>query len=294
MITIDELYCDIDDFNKVFYPEWEKTLLESGEKKRCRKGFMIPSEVMTIIIHFHQSHYKDFKSYYLYHVHQYLRNEFPKLLSYTRFLEVMPSVLVPLCSYFSHCQGKSTGIAFVDATSIKVCHNIRIPRHKVFDGVAQRGKSTMGWFYGFKLHLIINHKGEILSAKLTAGNIDDRKPVPGMTEGLQGKLYGDKGYVSKALTGKLVDQGLELITNVRRNMKPRAIALWDKIMLRKRFIIETVNDQLKNITQIEHSRHRSFNGFMLNLIGSLIAYCHKKDKPTIRIDESDMKTLSTI
>ncbi len=149
----------------------------------------------------------------------------------------------------------------------------------------------MGWFYGFKLHLIINHKGEILATKLTAGNVDDRKPVPEMAKDLYGKLYGDKGYVSSLLSDELFEQDVELITNVRRNMKTRAIALWDKIMLKKRFIIETVNEQLKNITQIEHSRHRSVSGFMLNLIGSLIAYCHKKDKPTIRIDESDMKTL---
>ena len=294
MSTIDALFCDVDDFTKVFYPEWEKTLLESGEKKRRKSGLMTPSEIMTIIIHFHQSYYKDFKNYYLHHVHQHMRSEFPKRLSYTRFLEVMPSVLVPLYAYFVHCKGKPTGIAFVDSTSIKVCHNIRIPRHQVFKGSAEWGKSTMGWFYGFKLHLIVNHKGEILATKLTPCNVDDRKPVPDLTKDLFGKLYGDKGYVSKALGEQLFDQGVEFKTNVRSNMKARAIALWDKIMLRKRFIIETVNDQLKSITQIEHSRHRSMHGFMLNLIGSLIAYCHKKDKPTIRIDESDMKTLSII
>ena len=103
---------------------------------------MSPGELMTILINFHQSHYKDFKSYYLCHVHQHLRKEFPNLLSYTRFLGVMSSVLVPLCAYFTHCKGKPTGIAFVDASSIKVCQNIRIPRHKVFDGVAQRAEKT--------------------------------------------------------------------------------------------------------------------------------------------------------
>ncbi len=132
---------------------------------------------------------------------------------------------------------------------------------------------------------------EILATKLTAGNVDDRKPVPEMAKDLYGKLYGDKGYVSSLLSDELFEQDVGLITHVRRNMKPRAIALWDKIMLKKRFITETVTEQLKNITQIEHSRHRSVSGFMLKLIGSLIAYCHKKDKPTIRIDESDMKTL---
>ncbi|MCG8523756.1 MAG: IS982 family transposase [Pseudomonadales bacterium] len=293
-MTIDALYCDVDDFNRLFYPQWEKTLIESGEKKRRKKGMMTPSEVMTIIIHFHQSHYRTFKHYYVYHVQQQLKQEFPQLLSYTRFLEVMPSVLVPLCSYLVHCQGKPTGIAFIDSTTLKVCHNIRIPRHQVFKKSATRGKSTMGWFYGFKLHLVVNHKGEILAVKLTRGHVDDRTPVPELTQELEGKLYGDKGYISKALNSQLFEQGLEFITHVRKNMKPRAMALWDRIMLTKRYIIQTINDQLKNITQIEHSRHRSMHGFMLNLVGALIAYCHKKDKPTIRIDESDMKTLCTI
>lgn len=160
--------------------------------------------------------------------------------------------------------------------------------------MAKRGRSTTGWFYGFKLHLIVNHKGEILGTKLCAGKVDDRKPVQEMANGLFGKLYGDKGSISNVLKSKLFDQDVEFITKVRKNMKPRAIALWDKLMLSKHFIIETVNDQLKNIIQIGHSRHRSPNGFMLNLIGSLIAYCHKKDKPTIRIDESEMKTLCVI
>lgn len=112
-MTIDALFCDVDDFNKLFYPQWEKTLIESGEKKRCKKDMMTASEVMTIIVHFHQSHYRTFKHYYLSHVQQHLTREFPTLLSYTLFLEVMPSVLVPLCSYLVHCQGKPTGIGYL-------------------------------------------------------------------------------------------------------------------------------------------------------------------------------------
>ncbi len=149
METIDALYCDVDDLKQQFYPEGERQQLESGKKRRRKKGVMTPSEIMTIVIHFHQSNYKDFKNYYLRHVHQYLRKEFPRLLSYTRFLEVMPRVLIPLCAYFGTCKGKTTGIAFVDATKIKVCHNIRIPKHKVFEGIAARGKLSMGLFYGF-------------------------------------------------------------------------------------------------------------------------------------------------
>lgn len=288
MEKIDEIYCDVDDFCNVFIPEWEKVLIESGKRKRRRQGRMSSAEIMTIIILFHRSNYRDFKNFYLCYVHTHLKKAFPLLLSYTRFLEVMPKVLVPLCSYFTHLKGKPTGLAFVDSTSLKVCHNLRIPRHKVFEGVASRGKGTMGWFYGFKLHLIVNHKGDILAAKLTPANVDDRKPVPEMTDNLFGKLYGDKGYISKALAGTLFDKNVELITNVRKNMKAHLISLWDRALLTKRFIIETINDQLKNISQIEHSRHRSLHGFMLNLMGGLIAYCLKENKPAINIDMCDI------
>ncbi len=286
-----EIFCDVDDFCKVFIPEWENTLIETGERKRKRQGRLSSSEIMSIIILFHRSNYKDFKNFYTFHMHNYLKKAYPKLLSYTRFLEVMPRVLVPLCGYFTHLKGKPTGIAFVDSTSLKVCHNLRIPRHKVFDGIAARGKGTMGWFYGFKLHLIINHTGDILAAKLTPGNVDDRKPVPELSDNLFGKLYGDKGYIGKALAETLFEKNVELITNVRKNMKPRLISLWDRAILAKRFIIETINDQLKNISQIEHSRHRSLHGFMLNLMGGLIAYCLKEKKPSINLDPADIAKL---
>ena len=191
------------------------------------------------------------------------------------------------CAYFTHIKGKPTGIDFIDSTTLKVCHNIRIPRHNVFEGVAQRGRGTMGWFYGFKLHLIVNPLGDIVSLKLTPGNVDDRKPVPELAKDLTDKLYGDKGYISKALYDELFETGVELITTVKKNMKARLISAFDKAMLAKRFIIETINDQLKNISQIEHSRHRSLHGFMLNLMGGLIAYCHKPQKPSLNITDAE-------
>lgn len=189
------------------------------------------------------------------------------------FLEVMPKALVPLSSYFTRLKGESTGIEFMYSTSIKVCHNLRIPQHKTFAGIAQRGKGTMVWFYSFKLHIITNHRGEIVAAKITTGNNHDTKPVPELASKLCRKLYADKGYISSKLKGLLCDNGVDLITNVRRNMKAKALSLWLRAMLSRRFIIETINDQLRNISQIEHSRHRSPNGFMLNLIGGLVACC---------------------
>ncbi|BBR38376.1 transposase [Aeromonas veronii] len=222
---------------------------------------------------------------------RYHMQDFPQLLSYTRFLEMMPSVLVPLCAYFTQLKATPTGIEFVDSTSIKVCHNLRIPRHKVFDGVAKRGKGTMGWFYGFKLHLIVNHMGGLVAAKLTPANVDDRAPVRELAACLPDRLYGDKGYISQALSDELAAKGVTLITGHRKNMKPKVHSLFDRAMLSKRFIIETINDQLKNISQIEHSRHRSMHGFMLNLLGGLIAYCHKDNKPALNLTSEEQAVI---
>ena len=288
-----ETYCDVDDFSKLFFPSWQRILLENGEIKRRRACRLSPSEVMTIIIHFHQSHHRDFKNYYLHYVCRQLKAYFPELLSYTRFLALMPSVVVPMCSYLTSKLGKPTGIQFVDSTKIEVSHINRAKRNKVFEGVAHHGKGTMGWSYGFKLHLIINHLGEIVALKLTTGNVDDREPVSDMADSIFGKLYGDKGYISKALSGELLEKGVELITTVRKNMKKKFISLWDRALLKKRFIIETVNDQLKNISYIEHSRHRSMHGFMLNLLGGLIAYCLKEEKPSLDLTSQELEILES-
>jgi len=176
---------------------------------------------------------------------------------------------------------------------VQLPHIIRAKRNKVFEGVAHHGKGTMGWSYGFKLHLIINHLGEIVALQLTTGNVDDREPVSDMADSIFGKLYGDKGYISKALSGELLEKGIELITTVRKNMKKKFISLWDRALLKKRFIIETVNDQLKNISYIEHSRHRSMHGFMLNLLGGLIAYCLKEEKPSLDLTSQELEILES-
>ena len=274
-----ELFCSVDDFCGEFSSWLSSKQLRAA--KRGPKQRLSESEIMTIMINFHQEGYRDFKHYYQNHVQQDLAAEFPNLVSYTRFVELMSSVLLPLCAYLQTRFGNCTGIAFVDSTPLAVCHNRRIKRHKVFKHLATRGKTTMGWFYGFKLHLIVNHQGELLAVHLTAGNVDDRKPLDAMSQDLFGKLFGDKGYISQALFETFFQRGLELITNIRSNMKNALMRLEDKLLLRKRFIIETINDQLKNISQIEHTRHRKPANFAVNLIAGLIAYTHQPKKPTI-------------
>lgn len=279
-----ELFCAVDDFCQDFLPFWEKAQITAGIKTRKRRTQLTMSEIMTIVIHFHQSHYRDFKSYYTQHVMKNLKSEFPGLPSYNRFIQLMPRSAVPLMFYLHSCKGKCTGISFVDSTPLVVCHNRRIKRHKVFDGLAERGKTSMGWFFGFKLHLVINDRGEILACHLTPGNVGDRTPVPLMSKDLFGKLIADKGYISQDLFEQLFAQGVHLITGIRKNMKNRLMPLQDKLLLRKRSIIETINDQLKNISQIEHTRHRSFYNFMVNLLAGLVAYCHQSKKPSLNLD----------
>lgn len=277
-----ELFVEVDDFYQAF-ERWAALRQLPGEKKRGPEPSLSASEVMTIVIHFHQAGYRDFKSFYQQHVCKHLVAEFPGLVSYGRFVELMPGVILLLCAYLQSRFGSCTGIAFVDSTSLAVCHNRRISRHKVFKDLAARGKTTMGWFYGFKLHLIVNEYGELLAAHLTPGNVDDRKPLGGMTENLFGKLFGDKGYLSQALFETLYERGLELITSLRKNMKGQLMRLSDRLLLRKRFIIETITDQLKNISQIEHTRHRSPINFAVNLLAGLIAYTHQPKKPSLQL-----------
>ncbi len=285
MLSLDALFCDVDDFCQIFEPLWHQELLHSGKKYRRRSRSLSLSEVMTILIAFHQSHYRNFKHFYLINVRRHWRQAFPKAVSYQRFVAWIPSSLIPLCAYLRHCFGKCTGISFIDATSIKVCHNRRISQHRVFDGHAARGKTSVGWFFGFKLHLVINERGELLNVQITPGNIDDRQPVVELLKGLWGKVFADKGYVSQPLAQRLQDEyAVTLIAKPRRNMKNHLMLYRDKLLARKRALIETVIDQLKNISQIEHSRHRSPVNFCVNLLCGLIAYCHQPKKPSLQLD----------
>jgi len=284
-MDLTEFFCEIDDFCQNWLTTFSTTLFPvqgSSLPKYCRMSL---SEVMTITIHFHQSKYRTFKDYYLKYVCQYLAAYFPNLVSYNRMVELMPNVLTACLYYLSSRQGKVTGISFVDSTAIPVCHPKRISRNKVFKETAKLSKSSMGWFFGFKLHLIINDCGEILSCKITPGNVDDRTHMPSMTKGITGKMFGDKGYIKKELFEQLLSHGLQLITPLKSNMKNKLVPLDDKILLRKRSVIETVNDQLKNISYLVHSRHRSLHNFMLNLITALIAYTHQPKKPSLKLDE---------
>ena len=171
-------------------------------------------------------------------------------------MELEKEVLLPMTIFIKKVLLRTcTGISFVDSTPLRVCRNQRILIHKTFEGLAERGKCSMGWFFGFKLHLIINDKGEILNFMFTPGNVDDREPLKQgrFLENIKGKLCADKGYIGQALFENLFLNGIQLVTKVKNNMKNSLMSIADKILLRKRALIETVNDELKNIEQREKS-----------------------------------------
>ncbi len=286
-MSILELYCSVDAFWQRFEPRWERELLASGLRQRRRATRLHPAEIMTILILFQQSGYRTFKGFYTQQVQIHLRTEFPLLVGYTRFVALMPRFLVPLAIYLYTQRGDCTGISFIDSTCLVVCHTARIQQHRVFRVDARRGKTSVGWFYGFKLHLVVNDRGELLAFCLTPGNTDDRRPVPALVRRLFGKLFGDKGYISAPLAERLfLDYGLRLITKIRKNMRNVLMDLSEKLLLRKRALIETINDQLKNVCQIEHTRHRSPLNFVVHLLAGLIAYCHQPKKPSLRLDHN--------
>lgn len=289
-MSIVSLFCEIHDFFMTYEPD-VSTRCEPDipPEPRGRPRRLHPSEVMTILIAFHQSGYRTFKHFYLKHVCVYYRAEFPELVSYSRFVQLKKEVLRLLTVYLSTHTGTCRGLSFVDSTRLRVCDNKRISSHKVFaNKISERGNQTsMGWFYGFKLHVIINDTGELLAVALTPGNRDDRSPLWGMTPEtpLYGSLYGDRGYISKDLREKLRKQGINLVHKVRKNMDPLEVSATDAELLKKRTLVESVIKELKTQTVLEHSRHRSFENFYVNVFSALIAYQLLENKPTLNFDE---------
>lgn len=281
LAPIEDIFCEIDDFCKDYYQKQSEYLLLNPSRKRNRKYRLSHSEIITIEVLFHLSHYRTFKDYYLECVIPHFKTYFPALVSYNRFVELKSLIVPMLASYMNYKSGTKTGIYYIDSTTLKVCRNQRISRHKVFKGIAQRAKSSMGWFYGFKLHLVINHQGELISSCLSSGNVDDRKPMLDLFKNLKGAACCDRGYIAKNIAHDLLQQGLNFITKTKANMKKIIRSNFEKYLLSQRSVVETVIDQLKSICFIEHSRHRKPDNFLCNTLSALIAYTLKPRKPSI-------------
>ena len=287
MITLDKItyiFCALNEFSKNFDAEAAKggLISSTGSCHRHREASLSNSEIMTILIVFHFGTFANFKHYYLHYIKIHLRREFPNAVSYTRFVEPESRVFFKLMFFLKlYAFGRCTGISFVDSTMIPVCHNLRRYANKVFKDMAADGKGTMGWCHGFKLHFACNDRGEIITFCLTGANVDDTNPEVWnvLAKELYGKLFADRGYISPRLFESLFEDGIHLVTGIKANMKNKLMPLWDKIMLRKRYVIECINDMLRNTAKLVHSRHGAINNFLMNLIAALGAYCFLDNKP---------------
>ena len=275
-----DIFCHVDDFCKLLEKEVGKKLIGNNQNAG-RKARLEMSEILTIIIYFQFSSYKTFKHYYLFHVQTHLKSEFPRLVSYNRFVELMQLAMIPLILYFKIFGTQDcTEISIIDSIPIKVCHIKREYSNKVFKGLANKGKTSVGWFFGFKIHFTINHHGEIIDLFITPGNVADNNPdiVDKITQNIFGKLLADKGYIG--LFERLYERGIQLIHKIKSNMKNKLMEMFDKLLLKKRGTIESVINILKNTFNIEHSRHRSPINFIVNIFSALFAYNLKPNKPS--------------
>lgn len=279
------IFYEVDEFCKQFEKQTEKKFLSNGKNKRNRPFQLTLSEVMTICIYYHKSGYKTFKDFYEKFVLNHMRADFRNLVSYNRFLELRKKALASLIIFLQlNAIRPCTGVSFIDSFPLKACHIKRASAHKTFKGLAQKGKTSVGWFYGFKLHVVINHLGEIVSFCITPGSTSDNNEnvLIKLTKKLLGKLFGDKGYlVNENIFAKLFSKGIHLITKIRKNMKNKLLEVKNKMLLRKRGIIESVGSLLKESESLEHTRHRSFAGFLAHVASSLIAYNFRNQKPSI-------------
>ena len=275
MNQIISIFCDIDDFCKELGGYVQNGLLEDKEKKPKRgpKPILSGSEVVTIMILFQMSKFRNFKAFYTTFLTTYWKHYFPKLPSYNRFIELIKYSITPLTMYSTIKNGRKTGIYYIDGTCLPVCHLKRSKRHKVFDGTSELGKTSVGWFFGLKLHLVINNEGQLIAFKITKGNVNDVKAAYPLLSKLKGLAFGDKGYIGKKLSEELMTVALKLITKKRKNMKDtEPITALEKQLLDRRCIIETVFDHLKHHYQIWHTRHRSIINAICHLLAALAAY----------------------
>jgi len=276
-----EIFIDVDDFCK----EAATWLAQTSEKHNFEwRSNLHYSEAMTVMIFYHHSGYKCFQYYYKRLVRTSLKSYFPMVVTYKYFLSFIPK-LYPLMHLFVQwrcSQNQRTGQYYVDSKKLPVCHNRRIYANRVFKDIARRGKSSTGWFYGLKIHLVINNLGQVVSFLFTAANFADNNQyvLKTLFKDLKGHCYADKGYITK-LFEHFFTNGLKVVTKVRKNMKAKLIQLHERYALMKRGVIESVNDILMTVLDIEHTRHRSPVNAIVHMNACLAAYDYLDQKPCV-------------
>lgn len=268
------IFCEIDDFCKELEKNFPKMLLtgpiRGNRGPNCRMSL---SEIMTIQIAFQMIGYRNFKTFYVGYVMRHWSKHFPSLLSYNRFVELMRDTLYPLTIFTQIKSGKKTGIYFIDSSCLPVCHLKRSRRNKAFEEIAQYGKTSVGWFFGLKIHLVVNDRCELIAFKITQGSQHDSTTALKLLKGLEGLAFGDKGYLGQKIFDALYIEGLKLITRKRKNMKNvTPLTEYEQQLLNQRGIIETIFNCLKHKYHIWHTRHRSILNAMSHLVAALAAY----------------------
>lgn len=285
-----ELFIEIDDL-LIAYTKYQAqehpTML--SEKRPTRKPSLSASEVATIIVCYHLSGYRTFEYYYKEVILKQYKSYFPVGLSYSRFVQLIPRSLPCLVLWSIHSCAKSlyTGYYFIDSKKLQVCHLKREKSHKVFKDYAKKGKTSTGWFYGLKIHLVINHLGQIVAFSFTPGNVADnnQKLLQQLVTNLKGYLIGDKGYYTK-LFETFYENGLHLILRPKKNMKAKPVESQLVSLNKKRAVIESVNDILMTVCEIEHTRHRSPINGICQMIAAIIAYQGLENKPHVYIPQA--------
>ena len=268
------IFCIVDDFCKKFEPYFKNQLKKDGFLKRDRKSQTTLSEDLTIVIFYQFSGIKNFKTFF-YAFKKNFISEFPQLCSYNRFIEKKQRLLFPLYTLSECVKGECTGVSYIDSTALPVCHNKRIHTHKVFQKIAKRGKTTMGYFYGFKVHLVLNHTGHIINYSLSSGELHDLHKTFELLKNLWGSAYGDKGYVSSEIFENLRLFKVNIMTYLKKNMKKmreKLVPFQDAINLRNRGVVENTIKGLKIKYSMQQTRSRSVINYFVNIIGSICAH----------------------
>lgn len=289
-----ELFIEIDDLLQA-YESYKATQTLGRIRQPTRVPALSGSEVCTIWVCYHYSGYKCFEYYYKNKVLKELREYFPNVPTYETFLQYIPKAKGALYLWLLYTCGRSdrTGLYYIDSKRLQVCHLKRQHSNKVFKDIARKGKSSMGWFFGFKLHLVVNQIGQVVAFDLTTGNVADNNQnlLKKLLANLQGYCIGDKGYHTK-LFAFFYENGLHLLTKPKKNMKHRITTEYHNKLIDKRGLIESVFDILTSVCDLEHTRHRNPDNAFAHMIAAVIAYQYLNKKPALFFPSIDAKIKS--